>query len=72
MSDNGLNIAGRYMFMGTQLAITVAIGAYLGKWLDETQDTAPIFLLICSFTFAVVGFYQFIKQANRSVKDGDN
>lgn len=72
MSSNGLNTAGKYMFMGTQLAITVAIGAYLGKWLDENQDTAPTFLLICSFTFGIIGFYQFIKQANRSSEDGNN
>lgn len=59
---------GPLLFSGTQFGITVFIGAWLGKWLDEKYATDPYLLLICSFTFATVGFFNFLKIIKRTNK----
>lgn len=70
--QNQLKSGMKLMFLGTQFAITIVIGYYLGIYLDKEFETGNTFLLICSLTFAAIGFYQFVKQANRSLKDGNN
>lgn len=63
-------VVGPLFFSGTQFGLTVFVGAWLGKWLDDKYETAPIYLLICSFVFATVGFLSFlrlIKRANKKI-----
>lgn len=72
MSGNSLSSAAKYMFLGTQLAVTILAGAFFGKWLDDKFSSSPFLIILCSFTFATVGFYQFIKQTKNSQDDGDS
>jgi ATP synthase protein I len=52
---------GPYLGLGTQLAASVIVFLFIGKWIDGQLGTYPIFLLVGAFTGAVGGFYHFIK-----------
>ncbi len=52
---------GPYIGLGTQLAASVIIMAFLGNWLDSKFDTMPILLLVCSILGSFAGIYNFIK-----------
>ncbi len=67
--------AGPYLGLGTQLAATIALMAFLGIYLDNKFDTKPVCILICTFFGAFAGLYNFIKnineldKKNKSIKD---
>ncbi len=52
---------GPYLGLGTQLAATVILMFFLGRWLDAKFNSSPIFILVCSFLGAFAGIYNFIK-----------
>lgn len=63
---------GPYLGLGTQLAATVVIMFFLGKWLDSEFDTFPVLIIICTFFGAAAGLYNFIATAlslNKKKKD---
>ena len=51
----------RFFGLGIQLAITVALFAALGWWLDGKMGWTPWGLLGCSLFGVVAGMYHFLK-----------
>jgi len=52
---------GPYLGLGTQLALSIIVFLFIGRWVDSQLETYPIFLLVGAFIGAVGGFYHFIK-----------
>ena len=52
---------GPYLGLGTQLAATIVLMFFLGRWLDVQFDTHPILTIIFSFFGGFAGVYNFIK-----------
>jgi len=52
---------GIYLGLGLQLAVTVAVLAFLGIWLDKKFDTTPWLTIIFSFLGVITGMYTFLK-----------
>lgn len=51
---------GPYLGLGTQLAATVVLMFFLGRWLDKEFSTTPLFIIVCSFAGSAAGIYNFI------------
>jgi ATP synthase protein I len=60
LSDSYRTI-GPYLGLGTQLAATIVIMFFLGRWLDLKFNTTPLLILICSFLGGIAGVYNFIR-----------
>ena len=52
---------GPYLNLGWQLAITIIVMVFLGKWLDAQFDTSPWMIVCCSIFGVFAGMYTFIK-----------
>lgn len=52
---------GPYIGLGTQLAATIILMFFLGRWLDQKLNTYPILLIVFSFLGGFAGIYNFIK-----------
>lgn len=52
---------GPYLGLGTQLAASIILLFFLGKWLDEKFDLFPILTISFSFLGGGAGIYNFIK-----------
>jgi ATP synthase protein I len=52
---------GPYLGTGVQLAATVVIMFFLGRWLDGLAGTEPLFTLLFSLFGIAAGLYNFIK-----------
>jgi F0F1-type ATP synthase assembly protein I len=52
---------GPYLGLGTQLAATVVLMFFLGRWLDEMLSTMPLFIILFSLAGSSAGIYNFIK-----------
>ncbi|MAT58445.1 MAG: hypothetical protein CMF23_10785 [Ignavibacteriae bacterium] len=50
-----------YIGLGTQLAITIVVMFFLGRWLDQKLDWTPILTITFSFIGGFGGIYNFIK-----------
>ncbi|MBI4546988.1 MAG: AtpZ/AtpI family protein [Ignavibacteriae bacterium] len=60
-----IRTAGTLFGSGIQLAASVVIMFFIGKWLDEQFNTAP-WLMVISIVFGVgAGMYNFIKIVNK-------
>lgn len=62
--DNGKNAlaqAGPYLGLGVQLAATIVIMVFLGKWIDDKYSTGYIWTLVFAFAGGAAGIYNFIK-----------
>jgi putative Ca2+/H+ antiporter (TMEM165/GDT1 family) len=52
----------RYAGAGTQMLVTIAVGVFLGNWLDSKfAMQTPWFTVGCSLFFIFAGMYLFIK-----------
>lgn len=60
MNDTMRTVA-RYSNLGMTLAVSVALGVFGGRWLDDRWDTAPWLLLIGALFGVSTGMYHFIK-----------
>lgn len=59
---NTPNKYARYAGAGMQMLVTIAIGVYLGTWLDEKfQMQTPWFTVGCALFFIFAAMYLFIK-----------
>lgn len=58
--------ASHFAGMGLQLAASIFLFLYLGKWVDGKLGTEPAFLIVGVFVGAAAGFYAMIR-ALRSV-----
>ena len=80
--DNNLiqtyNDVGPYLGLGTQLAATIILMFFLGKWLDEKFEIFPLLTIGLSFFGGFAGIYNFIKsvlvlnEKNKSKKETSN
>ena len=52
---------GPYLGLGVQLAATVLIMVFLGKWLDDKYQKSPLFVLLGTFIGISAGLYNLIK-----------
>jgi len=50
------------MGLGTQLAATIILMFFLGRWLDEKFHTSPYLVIIFSFLGGLAAIYNFIKE----------
>ena len=55
--------------IGIQFAISIAIGAWGGNWLDKKFDTAPWLLLIGVLFGAAAGFRDLYRLAKKQAED---
>jgi F0F1-type ATP synthase assembly protein I len=60
LSDSYKSV-GPYLGLGTQLAATIILMFFLGRWLDSKFNSTPLMILICSFLGGFAGIYNFIK-----------
>ena len=52
---------GPYLGLGTQLAATIVLMFFLGRWLDGELDTSPLLTICFSFLGGFAGIYNFIR-----------
>jgi ATP synthase protein I len=52
---------GHYLGLGTQLAATIILMFFLGRWLDSRFATFPFLMILFSFIGGSAGIYNFIK-----------
>jgi F0F1-type ATP synthase assembly protein I len=63
---------GPYLGLGTQLAATMVLMFFLGKWLDEKFRLFPLLTILLSLFGGFAGVYNFIKSVlnlNKKEKD---
>lgn len=66
---------GPYLGLGTQLAATMVLMFFLGRWLDDYFGTYPILIIVFSLFGGFTAIYNFIKQVlnlNEKKKNSDN
>jgi F0F1-type ATP synthase assembly protein I len=51
---------GPYLGLGTQLAASIILMFFLGKWLDEELELTPVLTIIFSFIGGFAGIYNVI------------
>lgn len=56
---------GPYLGLGFQLAATIILMFFLGRWLDEKFNTTPLLIIVFSFLGGFAGIYNFIKTVLR-------
>jgi F0F1-type ATP synthase assembly protein I len=56
-SSSGAPSAATFAGLGLQLAASILLFLYLGRWLDTRLGTAPLLLVIGVFVGAAGGFY---------------
>ena len=52
---------GPYLGLGTQLAATIILMFFLGRWLDQQFELEPILTILFSFFGGFAGIYNVIK-----------
>lgn len=52
---------GPYLGLGTQLAATMILMFFLGRWLDEEFNLTPILTISFAFFGGFAGIYNFIR-----------
>ncbi len=70
--SNSFKEVGPYLGLGTQLAATIVLMFFLGRWLDSQFKTFPVLQILFSFLGGFAGIYNFIKtvlQLNKKKKD---
>jgi ATP synthase protein I len=56
-----LTAVGPFLTLGIQLALTVLVLFFLGRWLDEKFETAPWLMLTGLFVGVVGGLIKFVR-----------
>ncbi len=62
---------GPFLTVGIQLAVTVVVLFFLGRWLDEKFGTAPWLMLAGLFVGIVGGMIKFVKSAMELGREED-
>ncbi|MBN1299781.1 MAG: AtpZ/AtpI family protein [Melioribacteraceae bacterium] len=52
---------GPYLGLGSQLAATIILSFFFGRWLDGQLESEPVLTIIFSFLGGAAGIYNFIK-----------
>ena len=70
--SNSYKTYGPYLGLGTQLAATIILMFFLGRWLDDQFGTYPILIIVFSILGGFAGIYNFINtvlKLNQKNKD---
>ena len=59
--NESIKNVGPYLGLGTQLAATIVLMFFAGRWLDSKFNSSPLMILICSFIGGFAGIYNFIR-----------
>lgn len=62
---------GPFLGMGIQLAATVGLMFFLGRWIDSSAGTDPAFTIVFALLGIAAGLYNFIKTVMSKNKSGD-
>ena len=62
---------GPFLTLGLQLAITVVVFFFLGRWADQAFDTAPWLTLLGVLVGISGGFVKFFRTATELGKEAD-
>ena len=65
MADKNENGLGKAMAYGLELAVGVALGYFVGIWLDKRFGTTPWGLTIAVLLGLAAGMYPLVKEAMR-------
>jgi len=57
----GLKALGPLLGSGTQLAITMVAFVLVGKYIDDKNNTSPLWTVILALLGIIIGMYNFIK-----------
>lgn len=57
--------------MGVELVAAIAVGAFIGFWVDKWFDTKPLFLIILLFLGFASGLRNVIREARKSQEEAD-
>jgi F0F1-type ATP synthase assembly protein I len=52
---------GPLLGIGSQLAITMVVFVLVGKYIDDKNNTYPLWTMVFSFTGISIGLYSFLK-----------
>lgn len=63
-----LNEIGIYIDVGIRFAVTIIVFLFLGYWIDNKFGFKPIFIVICVFLGAFVGFYNLYRTLTSNIK----
>ena len=61
-----------FLTLGLQLAASVVLFFFLGRWLDEQWNTSPWLMLAGLLLGTVGGFVQFFRSVSSLGKDGEH
>ena len=62
-----LNTLARFSGVGVQMAVTIWLGAELGKWLDiKYPNDHEIYTIVCTLLAVGISLYSLIVQANKT------
>jgi len=67
----GVRSLAPYLTLGIQLALSVVVFFFIGKWLDGRMGTSPWFMLVGLVLGAVGGMIKFITSALKMAKQQD-
>ncbi len=60
------------MGIAAQMGLTIFLGAYAGKWLDEKYPSEKRwFTIICTLSAVALALYMVLKQVNKLNEDED-
>lgn len=63
----------KYSSLGFQMAITIGLGAWLGSYLDEKNQTEkPYYTIVIILLSIAIAFYQVIKEVTALNKEDEN
>jgi F0F1-type ATP synthase assembly protein I len=66
-----LKQVGHLSAAGLELAISIVIGTFAGKWLDGKLDTAPYLMLVGLVLGAIAGFRALFRTARNAMDSRD-
>jgi F0F1-type ATP synthase assembly protein I len=55
----------RYVSLGTELLVILALAVWFGIWLDKKLDVSPLFLVVLPLIGLVVVFTRLIRNLNK-------
>ena len=69
---NELNGFAAFSWIGITLAVIVALGFFLGRWLDNKFNTAPLFIIVFVLGGVALGFLRvYFALSSKSNEDTD-
>lgn len=64
--NNTLKTIARFSGVGIQMGVTIYLGAWLGRWLDEKYPMEKNWFTIgCTLLAVVIAFYSVLQQVNK-------